>query len=99
MGRRTFPLHEDRPVARTYSLAWVVLALCLARPTPAGEPGSTPRATTPQVQQAVDRAVQYLQTESAAWLNTRKCAACHEVPLAPRALGVDGRKRYADDRK
>jgi hypothetical protein len=65
----------------------------------ASEPASTPRATAPQVQQAVDRAVKYLQTESAAWLNTRKCAACHHVPLPLWALGEAERQGYEIDKK
>jgi hypothetical protein len=81
------------------TLVWVLLALCFSRPAPAGEPASTPRATTPEVQQAVDRAVKYLQTESAAWLNTRKCAACHHVPLPLWALGEAERQGYTIDRK
>src|SRR6516162_8913121 len=86
-------------MARTSSLAWVLLGVCLSRTTLASEPASTPRATTPQVQQAVDRAVKYLQTESAAWLNTRKCAACHHVPLPLWALGEAERQGYAIDKK
>src|SRR5438552_17768773 len=68
-------------MARTSSLAWFLLGLCLSRPALAVEPTSIPRATTQQVHQTVDRAVGYMQTESAAWLNTRKCAACHHVPM------------------
>jgi hypothetical protein len=75
-------------------LAWVLLGLCLSRPGLAGEP-----ATTPQVQQTVDRAIKYLQTESATWLNTRKCAACHHVPLPLWALGEAQRQGYAIDKK
>src|SRR6516162_7026741 len=86
-------------MARTSSLAWVLLGVCLSRTTLASEPASTPRATTPQVQQAVDRAVKYLQTESAAWLNTRKCAACHHVPLPLWALGQAERHGYPIDKK
>jgi hypothetical protein len=86
-------------VARTSSLAWVLLGLCLSRPALAGEPASTPGATTPQVQLAVDRAVKYLQSESAAWLNTRKCAACHHVPLPLWALDEAERQGYAIDQK
>jgi hypothetical protein len=77
----------------------MLLGLCLSRPALAGEPASTPRATTPQVKQAVDRAIKYLQTESAAWLNTRKCAACHHVPLPLWALGEAERQGYAIDKK
>jgi hypothetical protein len=80
-------------------LIWVLLGLCLSRPAPAGEPAPTPRATTPQVRQAVGRAIKYLQTESAAWLNTRKCAACHHVPLPLWALGEAERQGYAVDKK
>src|SRR5262245_10010002 len=72
---------EIETMARASTLAGVLLGLCLSRPVLAGEPTPVRRATTPQVRQAVDRAVTYLQTESAAWLNTRKCAACHHVPM------------------
>src|SRR4029078_2068676 len=44
-------------------------------------------------------AIGYLQTESAAWLNTRKCAACHHVPMPLWALGEAERQGYAIDRK
>src|SRR5262249_32630072 len=43
--------------------------------------------------------VKYLQAESAAWLNTRKCAACHHVPLPLWALGEAERHGYAIDSK
>jgi hypothetical protein len=65
----------------------------------AGEPILAPRATTPQVHQTVDRAIKYLQTESSAWLNTRKCAACHHLPMPLWALGEADRRGYAIDKK
>jgi hypothetical protein len=68
-------------------------------PAPAGQPASSPRATTPQVHQAVERAIQYLQFESADWLNTRKCAACHHVPMPLWALGEAQRRGYVIDTK
>jgi hypothetical protein len=77
----------------------VLLGLGLARPALAGDPAPPPHATSPQVQQTVDRATKYLQTESASWLNTRKCAACHHVPLALWALGEAERQGYATDKK
>ena len=43
-------------MARTSSLAWVLLGLCLSRPALADKPTTVPRATTPQVHQVVDRA-------------------------------------------
>src|SRR5437660_7104218 len=86
-------------MARTSSLAWVLLGLCLSRPALADEPASIPRATTQQVHQTVERAIGYLQTESAAWLNTRKCAACHHVPMPLWALSEAERQGYAIDRR
>src|SRR3954470_12116915 len=86
-------------MARTSSLAWFLLGLCLSRPALAGEATSIPRATTPQVHQTVDRSIKYLQTESAAWLNTRQCAACHHVPMPLWALGEAGRQGYAIDER
>src|SRR2546425_6116152 len=86
-------------MARTSSLAWFLLGLCLSRPALADEPTSIPRATTQQVQQTVERAIGYLQTESAAWLNTRKCAACHHVPMPLRALSEAERQGDAIDTK
>jgi hypothetical protein len=86
-------------VDRASSLAWVLLGLCLSRQALAGERASLPRATTPQVHQTVDRAITYLQTESAAWLRTRRCAACHHVPLPLWALAEAERQGYAIDKK
>jgi hypothetical protein len=86
-------------MARTSLLAWLLLGLCLSRPALADEPPPVPRATAQQVQQTVDRAIGYLQTESAAWLKTRKCAACHHVPLPLWALSEAERQGYAIDKK
>jgi hypothetical protein len=85
-------------MARASSSAWLLLGLCFS-PVFAGKPTSIPGATTPQVHQTVDRATKYLQTESAAWLNTRKCAACHHVPMPLWALGEADRQGYAIDKK
>src|SRR5947209_3996406 len=86
-------------MARTSSLAWLLLGLCLSRPALAVEPTSIPRATTQQVHQTVDRAIGYLQTESAAWLKMRKCAACHHVPMPLWALSEAERQGYAIDKQ
>jgi hypothetical protein len=80
-------------------LAWFLLGLCLSPPALAVEPTRVPRATTQQVHKAVDRALGYLQTESAAWLKTRKCAACHHVPMPLWALSEAERQGYAIDKK
>src|SRR6266478_9922083 len=79
------------------------LALCLVMPARAEEPAAIPAvilpATTAQIHQTVDRAVKYLQAESAAWLNTRKCAACHHVPMPLWALAEAERQGYTIDKK
>jgi hypothetical protein len=85
-------------VTRTVWFAALVLALVLSPLAGAVEPASS-AATPQQVRQTVDRAVGYLQAESAAWLNTRKCAACHHVPLALWALSEADRQGYSIDRK
>jgi hypothetical protein len=86
-------------MARTSWFAWFLLGLCLSRPALADEPASIPRATTQQIQQTVDRAIAYMQTESAAWLKTRQCAACHHVPMPLWALSEAQRQGYAIDKK
>jgi hypothetical protein len=75
----------------------LLLGLWFPRPALAVEPA--PRATTRQVQQTVDRAIGYLQTESASWLKTRGCAACHHVPMPLWALSEAERQGYAIDKK
>jgi hypothetical protein len=77
----------------------MILGLALARLALADEPASVPSATPQRGQQTVERAIGYLQTESAAWLNTRKCAACHHVPLTLWALSEAERQGYAIDKK
>lgn len=81
--------------------AYVVVALVLGHSvvTCGDEPVSIPTSTPQQIQQTVDRAISYLQTESASWLKTRKCAACHHVPMPLWALGEAERQGYAIDTK
>jgi hypothetical protein len=67
--------------------------------TPAAPAESIPAATTEQVRHTVERAVGYLRTESAAWLSTRQCAACHHAPMPLWALGEAERQGYATDKK
>jgi Squalene-hopene cyclase C-terminal domain/Prenyltransferase and squalene oxidase repeat len=84
---------------RTLWLSLLCLGLSLSRPAPAGEPNPIPRATTRQVQQTVERAIAYLQTESADWLRTRHCAACHHVPMPLWALNQAQSQGYPIDQK
>src|SRR5262245_53042378 len=84
---------------RTSSLTSLILVACLAGASSADEPVAVAAATAEQTHQAVDRAIGYVQQESSAWLNTRKCAACHHAPLPLWALGEAERQGYAIDRK
>ncbi|MFO0790343.1 MAG: prenyltransferase/squalene oxidase repeat-containing protein [Pirellulales bacterium] len=76
--------------------------LCAAGETATSSSGTSPAsrpATTGQVQTTVNRAIQYLQTESASWLSTRKCAACHHAPLPLWALSEANQHGYTIDKK
>lgn len=86
-------------MGRTSWFAAVLLGLCLSRLALAEEPASNPPVGPQQVQQAVERAIGYLQTESAAWWNTRRCAACHHLPMPLWALSEAERQGYAIDKK
>ncbi|APW61737.1 prenyltransferase/squalene oxidase repeat-containing protein [Paludisphaera borealis] len=86
-------------MARASWMAAFSLGLWLSQPTLADEPASIPPAKPKQVEQAVERAIGYLQTESAAWLNTRKCAACHHAPMPLWALSEAEQQGYAIDKK
>lgn len=86
-------------MARTSGFAAFFLGFCLSRLALADEPVSIPPATPQQVRQTVERAIGYLQAESASWLKTRRCAACHHVPMPLWALGEAGRQGYAIDQK
>ena len=79
-------------MARNSLLAAFVLSLCLSRMASADEPAASPPATTEQIHQTVDRAIPYLQAESANWLSTRGCAACHHagMPFWARRSGTAG---------
>ena len=84
---------------RPKRFAAMILGLGLARLALADELVSIPPAKPRQVQQTVERALGYMQTESAAWLKTRQCAACHHVPLVLWAVNEAERHGYAIDKK
>ena len=90
-------------MARMSSFAVFLLGLCLSRLVFADEPAAIPAAilpaTTEQVHQAIDRAIPYLQAESANWLSTRGCAACHHAGMPFWALTEADRQGYAIDKK
>ena len=86
-------------MARTSRSALILIVGCSTMFTQVDDMASIPSATRQQAEQTVERAISYLQIESAAWLKTRKCAACHHVPLPLWALGEAGRQGYAIDRQ
>ncbi len=86
-------------MGRTTCLAVLLSGFGLGSPAVAAGPVAPAAATPQQVRQAVDRAIHYLQAESADWLKTRKCAACHHAPLPLWALAEAGRQGYAVDKK
>ena len=85
-------------MVRALACAACVLGLVFPATALAAEPASTSPASPPRVRKTVERAIGYLQAESAAWLRTRKCAACHHVPLPLWALSEAGRQGYSIDR-
>lgn len=81
----------------------LVLGLGATSAALAGKPAAVPTpirpATKEQIHKTVDRAIKYLEKESASWLSTRKCAACHHAPMPIWALGEAERQGYAIDKK
>ncbi|MFN0052556.1 MAG: prenyltransferase/squalene oxidase repeat-containing protein [Planctomycetales bacterium] len=84
---------------RVSTVSALVLGLCLSASVRADEPARFPSATPQQVHQTVERAIDYLQTESGTWLDTRRCAACHHAPLALWALSEADRQGYVIDKQ
>lgn len=85
-------------MARVPSFVVAMLIFVVAPVGAEPSPAATPPMQDP-VEQAIHRAIGYLQTESASWLNTRKCAACHHAPLPLLALSEADRQGYAIDKK
>src|SRR3954452_5258258 len=77
---------------RTTPVMILAFAICLPSSLRANEPAK-------DVQQSDDRAIHYLQTDSAAWLSQRKCAACHHAAMPLWALGEAEKQGYAIDKK
>jgi hypothetical protein len=84
---------------RVSCLTAFVIALVLPLLALAQEPNPIPSSSSRHVQLTVDRAIGYLQTESAAWLKQRRCAACHHAAMPLWALAEASRQGYAIDKK
>jgi Prenyltransferase and squalene oxidase repeat len=83
-------------VALSLSLS---LAVSARADGPAAGPDAPRPATAEQIHKTVDRAIGYLQTESAAWLKSRGCAACHHLPMPLWALSEAQQQGYAINEK
>jgi Squalene-hopene cyclase C-terminal domain len=86
-------------MTRTTLFAAILLGLTASQLALADKPASVAPATTAQIHHAVDRAIGYLQTESASWLKTRRCAACHHAGMPLWSLNEAGRMGYTIDKK
>jgi hypothetical protein len=87
-------------MARVFAGALFIAALCCNRSAHSDDSVTTPSPATPQqIEQSVERAIGYLQTESASWLKTRGCAACHHVPMPLWALSEADTRGYPIDKK
>jgi hypothetical protein len=85
-------------MTRTFCVALFIMALGLSPTALADAPVAAANATPPQVEQAIERSVGFLQTESAAWLKQRRCAACHHVSMELWSLSVAQKQGYAVDK-
>lgn len=85
-----------RLIATAACLTGLSLVASSSAETP---PAAVGPVSAEQVRQTVDRAIAYVQKESAAWRATRKCAACHHVPMALWAMGEAERRGYKIDKK
>ncbi len=90
---------SHRSSTGTVRFAVFCLVFCLPALAYGEKPASVSHAAPQQVQQTVGRAIGYLQTESAAWLQTRKCAACHHAAMPLWALSQASQQGYSIDRK
>jgi hypothetical protein len=85
-------------MARTSYIAFLVAGLSALRLASGDEPVSPSPAAPDQIHRAVERAIGYLQKESASWLKTRKCAACHHVALPIWSLIEAEQQGYSIDK-
>ncbi|MFT3882147.1 MAG: hypothetical protein QM703_21150 [Gemmatales bacterium] len=77
----------------------VLFILMLNSAVHADEPAPLAPASRLRAVQAVDRGISYIQTESASWQKTRKCAACHHVPMPLWAMNEAEKQGYTIDKK
>src|SRR5262245_21956847 len=81
-----------RPVHAACSIGLCFASFAIAADKPA------PKAL-PTVHEAVRRGIAYLEVRGAAWMNERKCASCHHLPLGIWALNEARSKGFTVDEK
>jgi len=75
-----------------------MLGISLCRFAQAGKVVPQTQIETVKVQHAVEGAIGYLQSESGAWVNQGRCAACHHAAMPLWALNEVASDGYAVDR-
>lgn len=98
-GPRRLPQLEQRYTSIYGDFAGCIYVILYSADVRADQPVSPPSAAPGQFRQAVEHSIECLQLESADWLKTRKCAACHHVPLPLWAPGEAERQGYAIDKE
>jgi len=86
-------------MVRLAMLALSLLGLSFARPASADEPASPAPSTPQQIRETIERAIGYEQAESADWMSTRQCAACHHLPTVLWSLNEAERYGYLIDKR
>src|SRR5215207_6892530 len=72
----------------------LLTAACAAEPAPLPHDAAP---TPPAVRSGVERALDHLETSSAAWRTDRKCVSCHQVPFTVWALTDAKARGFAVD--
>jgi acylphosphatase len=76
------------------------LALPLVTPARAADkPDPTAPPPPAQVRQAVERSLPFLEKEGVAWLETKKCASCHAVPMTVWSLSEARQRGFTVNQK
>lgn len=86
-------------MARVFATIALLCFLWPVPQTPAEDVSGAPKVAPDDIERTVNRAIGYLQSESASWLGARKCAACHHAPLPIWALSEAASQGYAIDNR
>ena len=70
-------LEYIRPIAKAPPMNATLLSLLLISASPA----ETAPPTAAEIRQAVEKSLVYIEKEGVAWIETKKCNSCHQVPI------------------